>query len=163
MSLEAKRSNTQADEQFMAAALAERANSDDPKALSVTQSGVGAIIVSHGQVVASSANVLPPVLREHRMLYGLQIDDADRYHIIEHAERAAIYKALIERRSLERATMYCTRYPCSDCARAIVWAGIKRVVVGSGLRGEGRWIEAQRAAREIFRQSGVRVKVLNRR
>ena len=123
---------------------------------------MGAIVVLKGEVIAHSANVLPPKLKAHYTQNGIGIQEAERYHFIEHAERAAIFMALNEGRSLEGATMYCTRYPCSDCARAIVWVGISRLVVASGLAGEQRWLEAQRAAREILRQGGVTLRVLSR-
>lgn len=160
MSLLSKRSKTQDDENYLALAFSARRNSDDPKSRFVPQSGVGAIIARDGQVIAQSANVLPPRVKARLHTEGLGIQESERYHFIEHAERAAIFSALTEGRSTEGATMYCTRYPCSDCARAIVWVGISRIVVASGLAGEQRWLEAQRAARDILRLGGVTVRVL---
>ena len=155
-----KTNKTRIDAAFLQEALLERKSSDDPKALSVPQSGVGAIVVRNEQIISRSANVFPPALSLHRQALGISVDEDERYHLIEHAERAAIFKALTHGESLNGATMYCTRYPCSDCARAMVWAGIRRVVIGSGLRGEGRWLEAQRAARAIFKQAGITVRVM---
>jgi dCMP deaminase len=155
-------SKTQEDNQYLDLAFGERQNSDDPKSRLVLQSGVGAIIAMNGKIVARSANVFPPQLKVHydRTAEGLQ--EEDRYHMIEHAERAAIFMALERGLSLKGATMYSTRFPCSDCARAIVWFGISRLVVGAGLTGEQRWLAAQRAARKILRQAGVALRVLSR-
>lgn len=161
MTLHVKRSRTQDDENFLALALAERTKSDDPKSRQVPQSGVGAVIVMNGQAISRSANVLPPQLKAHHDVKGIGIEEAERYHFIEHAERAAIFLALNNGHQLAGATLYCTRFPCSDCARAIVWTGISRLVVSSGLAGEGRWLEAQRAARQILKRAGVIVRVLN--
>lgn len=47
-----------------------------------------------------------------------------------HSEIDAISKAAREGISLANATIFVTRYPCEACARAIVMAGIKRVVFG---------------------------------
>jgi dCMP deaminase len=162
MSLVTKKSKTQDDEYYLGLAFAERNKSDDPKSRLVLQSGVGAIIVRNGQIISRSANVLPPKLRNRFTADGIDIGEAERYHLIEHAERAAIFIALLDRQSLEGATMYCTRHPCSDCARAIIWASISRLVLASGLAGEQRWLEAQRAARHILKLGGVTVRVLQR-
>jgi deoxycytidylate deaminase len=162
MDLVTKRSKTQDDEYYLVLAFAERNKSDDPKSRLVAQSGVGATIVNHGQIVSQSANVLPPKLKNRFTAEGIDVGEAERYHLIEHAERAAIFIALLDGQSIEGATMYCTRYPCSDCARAIVWAGISRLVVASGLAGEQRWLDAQRAARHILKLGGVTVRVLQR-
>ena len=47
-----------------------------------------------------------------------------------HSEIDAICEAAKSGISIEGATIYVTRYPCENCARAIVAAGIKRVVYG---------------------------------
>jgi dCMP deaminase len=152
---------TQDDVAYLEAAFAERLNSDDPKARVVSQSGVGAVIALNGELISRSANVLPPKIKVRYELNGAVIQESERYHFIEHAERAAIFKALSQGRSLVGATMYCTRFPCSDCARAMVWVGISRLVVGSGFASEVRWLEAQRAARAILKEAGVTVRVLS--
>jgi dCMP deaminase len=51
-----------------------------------------------------------------------------KYKWTEHAERNALYNALLTSTSVERATMYLTWYPCADCARAILQSGIARLV-----------------------------------
>lgn len=47
-----------------------------------------------------------------------------------HSEIDAICEAARSGFSVRGATIYVTRYPCENCARAIVAAGIKRVVYG---------------------------------
>lgn len=141
-------------------AFEERSQSDDPRAKLVAQSGVGTIIVKDGHVLARSANIMPPRLKAVLARTGRAILDDERYHFIEHAERAAIFEALRRGERLEGATIYCSRFPCSDCARAIISAGITRAVFANGYGGEQRWIDAQRAASSMLRLSGVTVRVL---
>ena len=152
---------TEADRYYLSLALEERAKSDDPKAQLIMQSGVGAVIVGSEGVIAQSANVIPPALKLHYDFGNNTISETERYHFIEHAERAAIFSALLNKYELNESTIYCTRFPCSDCARAIVWAGVKRAVFSTGYSGESRWIEAQRAAVNILRNSNVTVRILN--
>src|SRR5712671_1457604 len=47
---------------------------------------------------------------------------------VVHAEMSAITDAARRGLSVERATLYCTTFPCHICARHIISSGIKRVV-----------------------------------
>lgn len=51
-----------------------------------------------------------------------------KYDYVCHAERCAIFNAARRGISTYNATLYCTWYACSDCGRAIIQSGIKRVV-----------------------------------
>lgn len=152
---------TDADSFFMSEAFIERLMTDDPKGKILNQSAVGVIITKNNSQIARSANVLPPQLRCSFVESGKHIAEEDRYHLIEHAERAAIFKAFLDKADICGATIYCTRFPCSDCARAIVWSGIKRAVFAGGFAGEKRWLASQRAALRILRAAGVKIRYLN--
>lgn len=153
---------TESDQYFLEQAFLARSFSDDPKAKSVVQSGVGAVIARKAELLSSSANVLPPRVKASYVKSGREVTDAERYFVIEHAERAAIFQAWQKNQDLSRSTLYCTRFPCSDCARAIAFSGISRLVVPNGFAGESRWIDAQRAALRILRDAGVKVRYLPR-
>lgn len=61
------------------------------------------------------------------------IEDSDLFDILEfsrsvHAEMHAITDASRRGVSLDGATLFCTTFPCHNCAKHIVAAGIKRVV-----------------------------------
>lgn len=155
------KSQTAADIYFMKIALCERINSDDPKAKIVAQSAVGAVVADAGGEIARSANVLPPEFRENFVKSRATIHEDQRYFLLEHAERATIFKALQKKNDLSEATIYCTRFPCSDCARAILFSGIKRAVFLGGFAGELRWQASQRAALQLLRQGRVTVRYLN--
>lgn len=64
-----------------------------------------------------------------------------------HAEIDAIVRA---KTSLHMGTMYVTRYPCENCARAIVTAGISKVVYS-------RPTEISRRTKYILEAGGVEV------
>lgn len=71
----------------------------------------------------------------------------------EHAERNAIYNAVRIGVSLKGCTLYTQRVPCEACARAIVQAGIDKVVIHQP------WAEDPRddvpRSRQIFAECGV--------
>ena len=66
------------------------------------------------------------------MLYG----EASKQHRLPsdcdsvHSEIDAISKAAKEGHKLDGATIYVSRYPCENCARAVAAAGIKKVIYG---------------------------------
>ncbi|WP_173012710.1 anti-phage dCTP deaminase [Niveispirillum sp. SYP-B3756] len=64
-----------------------------------------------------------------RILSGTEIDSIIEYSRSIHAEMEAILSVAREgKNSLLKSTMYTTTYPCHNCARHIVAAGIKEVV-----------------------------------
>jgi deoxycytidylate deaminase len=152
---------TDLDRQYLKLALSKRKMSDDPNSKLVAQSGVVAVIVRSDEVLSISANVLPPKLKSKFTAENLTVNELLRYDLIEHAERAAIYGALLHGSDLTNATLYCTRFPCSDCARAIIWSGITRIVTLSGFANESRWLASQKAALDMMRSVGITVRYLS--
>lgn len=80
-----------------------------------------------------------------------------KYLWTEHAERNAIYNAVRRGVPLLDSTIYVTQMPCCECARAIVQAGIVRVVTM-----EPDWNDPHTCAtqhldvsRAIFSEAGV--------
>lgn len=88
---------------------------------------VGCVITQNGRIVATGYN--GGLKGEKECDWGVK-----DFHCIEascihavHAEANAIYFAAKQGISLKGATMYCTHSPCTDCAEAIVQAGIIKV------------------------------------
>jgi cytidine deaminase len=61
-------------------------------------------------------------------LRGSRIGDLLEFGRIAHAEMAAICTAARRGTALADSVMYATTYPCHECARLIIAAGIKKVV-----------------------------------
>ena len=122
---------------------------------------VGAVIVSpDGSLLAAGSNKPPATLGYtlEDSLKAIAQDPTWKYFNFEHAERNAINDAHNRGVSLEGGTLFCTLFPCADCARAIVAAGIVRLVVpsgyGSSLR-DSKWADHYRYAQEIFDRADV--------
>ena len=80
-----------------------------------------------------------------------------KYLYTEHAERNAIYSAAKNGVSLKDSVMYITRFPCADCARAIIQSGIKEVVCSEPDLSHERWGEHFRISLELFKEVGVKL------
>ncbi len=51
-----------------------------------------------------------------------------KYYFTEHAERNSLYHAARHGVSLKGCRIYVTSFPCSDCARGIIQAGITKII-----------------------------------
>lgn len=88
---------------------------------------VGCIIAGPAHEIRSTGyNSLPRGIRDN---LPERLERPAKYLWMEHAERNAIYNAARCGTALEGCTIYIELMPCMDCARAIVQAGIKEVVV----------------------------------
>lgn len=83
---------------------------------------VGVVIVDpNKRILATGYNGFPPGC-DDRELPNLR---PDKYPYMVHAEINAIASS---RQDLRGSTLYCTWSPCRDCAKAVITAGIARVV-----------------------------------
>ncbi|MBI3682291.1 MAG: CMP deaminase [Acidobacteria bacterium] len=84
-----------------------------------------------------------------------------KYLWIEHAERNAICNAARCGTPLEGCTLYVEIMPCMDCARAIVQAGIREVVISSQRMEQyssAYYDEHFGMVEVLFEEAGVRVR-----
>lgn len=95
---------------------------------------VGAVIVRDGQIISTGYNGAPkgtPHCAETGCLRGrLNIPSGERQEMCRgsHAEMNAIAQAASVGVSASGAELYCTHSPCAFCSKAIINAGISRVV-----------------------------------
>lgn len=113
----------------------------------------GAVIVTrHGAMYPNGWNT------PHHNLGERDLSDREQKLIYtEHAERVAIFRAACHGIELQDATMYCPWFACIECARAILFAGIERVV-GHKQRMEltpERWADQVATANRMLVQGGV--------
>lgn len=123
--------------------------SHDPR----TQNGV--VIASGQAFVTSAANVFP-------MAGWRQWDEPpEKYTFIEHAERSAIHWAARVGCPLEGTTMYAVWAACPDCARAIIDAGITKLVclTKPRLHTPDRWMTAIRIGDRMLADAGVQIEL----
>jgi dCMP deaminase len=116
---------------------------------------VGCVIVNSNKTVVSSGyNGLPRGCRDD---VAVRLSRPEKYFWFEHAERNAIYNAAYEGISVRDCTAYTTLCPCMDCARAIVQAGIQRVVTPEPdkVKYSKLWEEHFPKTLELFKECGI--------
>jgi len=96
---------------------------------------VGAVLVKDRRILATGYNGAPSFI-EHCDKTGcvrekLRIPSGERHELCRglHAEQNSFLQAALHGTSLKDATLYCTTQPCVICAKMIINAGIREVVI----------------------------------
>ncbi len=112
------------DEYFMGLAHLSALRSKDPN----TQVGC-CIVDNDNKVVSIGYNGMPRGCKDEDMPWQREGDfKKTKYAYVVHAELNAI---LNSPRSLKGCTLYVSLFPCNECAKAIIQAGIKKVIYES--------------------------------
>uniref|UniRef100_A0A7C3J6W4 dCMP deaminase family protein n=1 Tax=candidate division WOR-3 bacterium TaxID=2052148 RepID=A0A7C3J6W4_UNCW3 len=121
---------------------------------------VGAIIVKDRHILSTGYNGPPKGVKHCDELGGclrdkLNIPSGERMELSRavHAEQNAIIQAAKLGINIEGADMYVTNQPCFICAKMIINAGIKRVIINEGY--------PDKYAYEILKEANVELIVLN--
>ena len=132
------------DEYFMGVALLAAQRSKDPS----TQ--VGACIVNEeNRILSTGYNGFPYGCSDDSFPWDREGDET-KYPFVVHAELNAILNA--GGRSLEGARIYVALFPCCECAKAIIQAGIKEVVYLSDKYAD---TPSTRASKRMLSSAGV--------
>lgn len=113
---------------------------------------VGAVLVdSDGTVLLNAYNGIPRGVSDLTVRY----ERPAKYLWCQHSERNLISFAARHGIKTLGLSVFCTHHPCSQCAGALIQAGIGKVVVGTGTTSMPD--EEFEAAATMFREAGVKV------
>jgi dCMP deaminase len=127
------------DEYFIDLAKASAERSKD------TRTKVGAVVVGEdNRIISTGYNGFPAKTQEIW-------DDEEKHKYVIHAELNAI---LYAHKNLSNCKIYSTLFPCSQCAKAIVAAGIKEVVYSSDTK-DGT--EDNLTSKTFFKHCGIKL------
>lgn len=120
----------------------------------------GAIIVNDDNAIVSTGyNSFPR---------GINDDDPSRqerpkkYFFMSHSEINAVANAALHGISTKGCRLYCNGIPCATCARTIINAGIKEVVVDEDWNMDyiEKWSEEIKYSLEMFKEAGVKLRLI---
>lgn len=115
---------------------------------------VGACIVNSNNIILSTGyNGMPIGCNDDDMPWCREGSfDKSKYAYVCHAELNAILNC--DGRSLKGSTIYVTNFPCNECAKAIIQAGIKKVIF---LENKYPGSDQTKVAKRLFMACGVAV------
>ena len=114
---------------------------------------VGSVVVIDRRVVATGYNGAPAGVRHCDetgcLREKLDVPSGTRHELCRglHAEQNAIIQAAVHGVSTRGGTIYCTNLPCIICAKMLINAGIREVVMENGYPDD--------MAREMLQEAGV--------
>jgi dCMP deaminase len=115
---------------------------------------VGCVLVSERRILSTGYNGFPQTISDDLERY---IDREYKLSVTVHAEANAILNAAKNGTKVEGSTLYVTFPPCSQCASAIIQAGVAKVVCPDPAMAPERWRKNFIAANELFYEAGVQV------
>ncbi|MBT9173331.1 MAG: tRNA-specific adenosine deaminase [Syntrophomonadaceae bacterium] len=119
---------------------------------------VGALIIKDKRILATGYNGAPSGLAHCRETGCLReargIPSGERQELCRalHAEQNAMLQAAMYGVPIQGATIYCTTHPCVMCAKMLINAGMKEVVVLDAY--------PDRLAEELLAEAGILVRCL---
>lgn len=84
----------------------------------------------------------------------------EKYLWTEHAERNAIYAAARVGTPLKNCRAYLPWFPCMDCARALVQAGVVELIAVQPDIDTPKWGEEFKRSTTLFSEAGVSVRFI---
>ncbi|MDD3087118.1 MAG: cytidine/deoxycytidylate deaminase family protein [Candidatus Omnitrophica bacterium] len=117
---------------------------------------VGAVLVKDKRILATGYNGAPRGLKHcidiGCMRQKLRIPSGQRHELCRalHAEQNALIQASLYGISVEGSLLYATNQPCVICAKMLINAGIKEIIIGEGY--------PDKMAMDFLRQAGIRVR-----
>ena len=138
------------DEYFMGVAMLAARRSKDP------DTRVGACIVSPDNIIISTGyNGLPNGCSDDEYPWEREGEET-KYPYVVHAELNAILNA--NGRDLRGSRLYVALFPCNECAKAIIQAGVKEVLY---LSDKYASTAATRASKRMLDSAGVTYRQLH--
>jgi len=119
---------------------------------------VGAVLVKDKRMLATGYNGAPSRIA-HCSEAGcirdkLKIPSGERHELCRglHAEQNAFLQAALHGTSLKDAILYSTTQPCIICAKMVINAGIKEIVI--------KGVYPDKMAREILKEAKIKVRLV---
>ena len=120
---------------------------------------IGAVIVGKDkEIVSTGYNSFPRGLKDYE---AERQQRPEKYFWFEHAERNAIANAAKKGISTNEGKIYCSYFPCSDCAISIIEAGIRKLYTTEPDFNHHKWGESWRISETMFKESGVDVEYID--
>ncbi|MDP8216156.1 MAG: cytidine/deoxycytidylate deaminase family protein [Candidatus Kaelpia imicola] len=119
---------------------------------------VGALIVKDRRVLATGYNGTPSGITHCEeagcLREKLNVPSGQRHELCRglHAEQNAILQAALHGISLKGSILYCTNQPCIICAKMLINAGIKEVIIGNGY--------PDKLAEDMFKEAGIKIRIV---
>jgi len=115
---------------------------------------VGCVLVKNRRILSTGYNGFPVGLSDSLDLYQ---DREYKLAVTVHAEANAIINAAKNGAVTDGSTAYVTFPPCSQCAAALIQAGVSEVICPNPANAPDRWRAIFMLANEMLNDAGVTI------
>jgi dCMP deaminase len=114
----------------------------------------GAVIVNNKNIVIGMGyNGWPRGIESHELPWDREGEyDKTKYAYVCHAEENAVYNS---NNSTENSKIYCTLFPCNECAKTIIQNGVKEVIYSSD---KYKDLPAYKASKKMLKLAKVKLR-----
>ena len=122
---------------------------------------VGALLVKDKRILATGYNgtprTLPHCSKTGCLREKLNIPSGERHELCRglHAEQNVLLQASLHGVSVKDSVLYCTNQPCIICAKMIINAGIKEIIIKDGY--------PDKMSMDFFKEAGISVKIFEKK
>lgn len=145
------------DEWFIKIMYLVASKSKDPK------TKIGAVLVRDRRIISTGYNGFCQGVNDN---VSARWERPTKYSWVSHAERNSVYSAARTGIATLGTTMYTNGTPCTDCAKAVIQAGVAKVIVHRpyeellyGVGVKNKWADHNAITLAMFNEAGVVVEV----
>ncbi len=118
---------------------------------------VGAILVKDKKILTTGYNGAPSNIKHCEktgcLRQRLKVPSGERHELCRglHSEQNALLQAALHGVSVKDAILYSTTHPCIICAKMVINAGIKEVVIAGGY--------PDKMSRDLLKEASVKIRI----
>ena len=109
------------------------------------------------QILSSGYNGMPRGINDTDKRW----ERPEKYKYVVHAETNGIYNACRNGVSLEDSICFITMFPCSNCTKALIQVGVKKIITKKPRFEHERWGDDYKYSTEMLDEAGIHIKYLN--
>lgn len=116
---------------------------------------IGAVLVRGDTVISTGWNGFPRKVVDLEELY---INKAEKYPRIVHSEMNTLLLAARNGISTDGATLFVNCHPCSDCCKALIQAGVKKIITHKQwpiCNMAAHWDKSFEISNQMIKESGI--------
>lgn len=119
---------------------------------------VGAVLVKDKKILATGYNGAPKKIthcdKTGCLRDKLNVPPGERHELCRglHAEQNALLQAANYGTRVDGSILYCTNQPCIICAKMLINAGVKEIIITSGY--------PDKRAKDMLKEAGIGIKIV---
>jgi dCMP deaminase len=119
---------------------------------------IGAVLVKDGIIISEGYNGFARGVKDYEERY---INRKLKLKFVVHAECNAILNAVRHGINTSNSICYTQTYPCCDCSKTLIQAGIQEIVIHKPWKMSPTWEESSKIGREMFFEAGISIKTID--